>query len=40
MKRGSKLVVIGISSRNNKTIDDYSLGGFTAAKAFLDKACP
>ena len=40
MKRGSKLVVVGVSSRNNKTIDDYSLAGFTAAKAFLDKACP
>ena len=40
MKRGTKLVVTGISSRNNKTIDEYSLSGFTAAKAFLDKACP
>lgn len=40
MKRGSKLNVTGISSRNNKTIDEYSLSGFTAAKAFLDKACP
>jgi hypothetical protein len=40
MKRGSKLFVTGISSRNNKTIDQYSLSGFTAAKDFLDKACP
>lgn len=40
MKRGSKLVVTGVSSRNNKTIDDYSLSGFTAAKDFMDKACP
>jgi len=40
MKRGTKLVVTGLSSRNNKTIDEYSLSGFTKAKAFLDKACP
>ena len=40
MKRGSKLIVTGVSSRNNKTIDEYSLSGFTAAKNFLDKACP
>ena len=40
MKRGSKLIVTGLSSRNNKTIDEYSLSGFTAAKNFLDKACP
>lgn len=40
MKRGSKLIVTGMSSRNNKTIDEYSLSGFTAAKNFLDKACP
>jgi hypothetical protein len=40
MKRGTTLVVTGISSRNNKTIDRYSLSGFTAAKAFLDKSCP
>ena len=40
MKRGSRLIVTGVSSRNNKTIDEYSLSGFTAAKAFLDKACP
>lgn len=40
MKRGSKLIVTGVSSRNNKTIDEYALSGFTAAKNFLDKACP
>ena len=40
MKRGKKLVVIGISSRNNRTIDEYSLLGFTKAKDFLDKLCP
>jgi len=39
MKRGQKLLVIGISSRNNKTIDEYSLSGFTKAKKFLDKSC-
>lgn len=40
MRRGNKLVVTGTSSRKNKTIDTYSLSGFTKAKAFLDKACP
>ena len=39
MKRGSKLTVTGISSRGNKTVDDYSLSGFTKAKALLDKLC-
>ena len=39
MKRGNKLVVTGISSRGNTTIDDYSLSGFTKAKAFMDKLC-
>ena len=39
MKRGSKLTVTGISSRGNKTIDEYSLSGFTKAKALLDKLC-
>ena len=40
MKRGSRLIVTGVSSRNNKTIDEYSLSGFTAAKGFMDKTCP
>jgi len=40
MKRGAKLVVTGTSSRNNKTIDEYSLSGFTKAKNYLDRACP
>ena len=40
MKRGATLIVTGTSSRNNKTIDEYSLSGFTKAKAFLDRACP
>lgn len=39
MKRGSKLTVTGTSSRGNKTIDEYSLSGFTKAKALLDKLC-
>lgn len=39
MKRGNKLVVTGISSRGNKTIDEYSLAGFTKAKALMDKLC-
>ena len=40
MKRGVKLIITGTSSRNNKTIDEYSLSGFTKAKAFLDRMCP
>lgn len=40
MKRGNRLTVTGVSSRNNKTIDEYSLSGFTKAKQFLDKSCP
>lgn len=39
MKRGSKLVVTGVSSRGNRTIDEYSLSGFTKAKAHLDQLC-
>ena len=40
MKAGNKLVIKGISSRGNETIDEYSLSGFTAAKNKLDKLCP
>ena len=40
MKRGNKLAVEGVSSRGNKTIDIYSLSGFTKAKQMLDKICP
>ena len=40
MKRGNKLTVEGVSSRGNKTIDVYSLSGFTKAKQMLDKICP
>ena len=39
MKRGDKLTVTGVSSRGNKTIDVYSLSGFTKAKQMLDKIC-
>ncbi len=39
MKRGNKLKVTGISSRGNKTVDTYSLKGFTAAMKKIDKAC-
>ena len=39
MKRGTKLTVTGTSSRGNETIDEYSLSGFTKAKALLDKLC-
>ena len=39
MKRGNKLTVTGFSSRGNKTIDVYSLSGFTKAKQMLDKIC-
>ena len=40
MKRGNKLVVTGVSSRGNKTIDEYSLSGFTKAKSQMDRICP
>lgn len=39
MKRGNTLKVTGISSRGNKTVDTYSLKGFTAAMKKIDKAC-
>ena len=39
MKAGNKLTVTGVSSRGNKTIDVYSLSGFTKAKQMLDKIC-
>ena len=40
MKRGKKLTVTGISTRGNKTIDIYSLSGFTAAYNAINKLCP
>ena len=39
MKRGSTLVVKGISSRGTETTDTYSLKGFTAAYKAINKAC-
>ena len=40
MKRGNRLKVTGVSSRGNKTVDTYSLTGFTKAMGIIDKACP
>jgi hypothetical protein len=39
MKRGSKMTVVGTSSRGTKTTDTYSLSGFTKTKAVIDKTC-
>ena len=39
MKRGSRMTVVGISSRGTKTTDVYSLSGFTKTKAVIDKTC-
>jgi len=39
MKRGSSMVVRGVSSRGTKTTDTYSLRGFTAAHDEIDKLC-
>ncbi|MFO1155165.1 MAG: invasion associated locus B family protein [Rhodospirillales bacterium] len=39
MKTGNDLVVKGISARGTATTDTYSLGGFSAALAAIDKAC-
>ena len=41
LKAGTKLVVTGTSNRSGIEISDsYSLSGFTAAMAAIDKACP
>lgn len=40
MVRGVDMVVKGVSSRGTLTSDTYSLSGFTATKALIDKACP
>jgi len=40
MKRGTVLTFKGTSARGTLTTDSYSLYGFTAAMAALDKACP
>ena len=39
MKKGIEFVVSGISLRGTKTIDIYTLNGFTAAYNKLDKDC-
>jgi hypothetical protein len=39
MRRGSTMVVTGISSRGTKTTDTYSLIGFTKAFDTIGKAC-
>ena len=39
MKRGSKMTVVGTSSRGTKTTDSYSLSGFTKTKNLIDKTC-
>lgn len=39
LSRGSELVVHGVSGRGTKTVDTYSLSGFTAAYRAIGKAC-
>ena len=39
MKKGVKLTVFGISSRGTKTVDTYTLNGFTVAYNKLTKDC-
>ncbi len=39
MRRGSTMVVRGVSTRGTKTTDTYSLKGFTAAYNAINKAC-
>ena len=39
MKAGKQLIVRGTSSRGTATTDTYSLAGFSAALAAIDKAC-
>ena len=39
MKRGSRMTIIGTSSRGTKTTDTYSLSGFTKTKAVIDRTC-
>ena len=39
MKRGSKMLVVGTSSRGTVTTDTYSLSGFTKTKSTIDKTC-
>ncbi len=39
MKKGSRMIVRGASWRGTKTVDTFSLLGFTAAHRAIDKAC-
>jgi len=39
MKKGDEMIVRGTSQRGTQTIDTFSLAGFTAAHALIDKAC-
>ena len=39
MRRGSRMAIVGTSSRGTKTTDTYSLSGFTKTKAVIDKTC-
>ncbi len=39
LKKGSDLVVTGISNRGEKTVDTYDLKGVTKAMNIIDKAC-
>ena len=39
LKSGKQMTVRGTSSRGTATTDTYSLSGFTAALAAIDKAC-
>jgi invasion protein IalB len=39
LKAGKQLIVRGTSSRGTATTDTYSLSGFSAALAAIDKAC-
>jgi Invasion associated locus B (IalB) protein len=39
MRRGSSMTVTGVSSRGTRTVDSYSLTGFTKAFETIGKAC-
>jgi len=39
MRRGSSMTVAGVSSRGTRTVDTYSLTGFTKAFETIGKAC-
>lgn len=39
MRGGKDMIVTGFSTRGTKTVDTYSLSGFTAAHNTMNKAC-